>query len=127
MSYTITVEPRERLVFVRVFGQGSAAEARQLIVELGSRIDCPPEFGVLMDIRELEYVLDPREVTDIADRHAGPFGFGLRRVAVLANPGVLFGVARQIATLTEFRGSVIEVFTDPAEAAAWLRNETAGS
>jgi hypothetical protein len=123
MSYTIRPDSQTRRVHVRVFGAGSAAEARQLITELGARIDCPPEFPVLMDIRELEYVLAPREVEDIAERHAGPFGLGTRRVAVLAKPGVLFGVARQIAMLTEFRGSTIEVFTDPDHAEQWLRSQ----
>ena len=77
-----------------------------------------PDFGLLIDARTMDYVATREEARALASRHAETFKN--LPVAVVVSRAVHYGVANQIAALTDLRGGTLRAIYDWEEAKEWL-------
>lgn len=115
-AYTVDVE--HQLVLSRVWGTISSAEIVAHYATMRADAAFRPTFQHLVDIRDVTHVAAD-SATIRNEGTSGVFAAGVRR-AIVTTPGFLFGIARMFAATAEARGGVVELFTDPSEAACWL-------
>ena len=120
MPYEERVIEGEGYALIRCYGEVLVQQR----IEVMQRLLQEPSFAegmpVLVDVREVEKALGFDSVEQIARAQARMLTG--HPVAYLTNPGTLYGVTRQAATLTEVAGGgQMEVFTDHNEAIAWIR------
>lgn len=122
MPYTWKVDPVARLAFVRGWGPMDLEESLRAPHELLSDPDYDPEFGVLVDLRELEYEPRPEHVVAVAHNLIG--------IAPLLRGRIGVVVAEALATAAEVGAAMagaggfpLRIFTDPDEARAWLASD----
>lgn len=108
--------------FVRLRGLGgtdarsSAQAVRDLMRLDGFRSGTP----ILADLRDLAFVPTARDVEMLTQPDAVPAYLRDHPTALVAAPGVQYGVARRFATLSCIAGATVEVFFDPDSAVRWL-------
>lgn len=111
------------LLQARGQGRGNLGEGRELIDALHARAAGERIVGVLIDIRELAYLPTAEEAHSLGEWYA-TFSVACRaRIAFLAPPGAEFGVARMVGIIAELRGAAAAVFSDSADALAWLQGQ----
>ena len=125
MPYAIDIQPARHRVNVRGLGKPDVRETVETMRRLAADPLHSPTFGILADMRELDYVAsfdDLIVMRDVFDElkvaYTGP-------IAVLVPDLLRYGIARTISGLTGMIGIRIEAFRDLAEAEAWLDAETA--
>ncbi len=120
MAYAYTVDDRARLVRVVADGPSDVGAIVTFIRELAADGAFEPGFGVLFDARRSAFVPSAMDVQQIlATLSSVRARFG-GRVGLVPAAGVMFGVARMLATLAESQGVHVAAFTDPDEAAEWV-------
>ena len=123
MPYLVDIRPAQRLAVVRGTGRSGLAETLDTMRDLAARPEFPPGFGMLVDVRELDYVasfddlLAMRDVfSELREAFSGP-------IAVVVPDLLRYGITRTIAGLTGMVGVRIEAFRDSADAETWLALE----
>jgi len=110
----------ENLARIRGFGPDDFGSTNVAMRSIAEDPRLKPGMPVLMDVRELDYLATPPEVSAFASPDSLPPVFHGRRVAILSRRGAQFGVARTFAAKAEPVGAKVEVFTEPDIAIAWL-------
>ncbi|MFY9550450.1 MAG: hypothetical protein WAU32_04810 [Thermoanaerobaculia bacterium] len=121
MPFELHVLPGENLARVRGFGKDDFASTMAAMRAIGEDPRLAPGMPVLMDVRELDYLATPPEVSSFASPGSMPAFFAGHRIAIVSRRGAQFGVARTFAAKAEASGSETEVFAEPELALAWLR------
>ena len=120
MAFTIRRLSGQQIYLVRGEGEGHVGESETILDELRRLVTPADRAGVLFDLRALRYIPTAAEARYIGERY-GDVGVTYDlRMAYLAPPGAAFGVARSIEILSGLRGAAARVFTDEADALAWL-------
>ena len=126
MPYTIDIQPERRRVVVTGTGKPDIGETMATMRRLAADPAYEPMFGILADMRELEYVASFEDLIVMRDgfdelkaSYTGP-------IAVLVSDLLRYGIARTISGLTGLIGIRIEAFREPAAADAWLAGEADG-
>jgi len=117
------VVPGEFLARIRGWGKDDFASTLAAMRALGEDPRLLPGMPVLMDIRELEYLATPPEVSSFAAPESVPAFFSGHRVAIVTRRGAQFGISRTFAAKAENAGSEVEVFAEPDLALAWLAGQ----
>lgn len=112
--------PGEFLARVRGRGKDDFASTLAAMRALGEDPRLTAGMPVLMDVRELEYLATPPEVSSFAAPESMPAFFSGHRVAIVTRRGAQFGITRAFAAKAETAGSEVEVFAEPGLALAWL-------
>ncbi len=120
MPFELRVAPGEFLARVRGRGEDDFASTLAAMRALGDDPRLLPGMPVFMDIRELEYLATPPEVSSFAAPDSMPTFFAGHRVAIVTRRGAQFGITRTFAAKAESAGSEVEVFAEPDLALAWL-------
>src|SRR5262245_27780975 len=118
------MRPGENLARIRGFGPDNFGSTNTAMQTIASDPRLKPGMPVLLDVRELDYLATPPEVSAFASPDSLPPVFHGRRVAILSRRGAQFGVARTFAAKAEPVGAQVEVFTEPDLALAWLAGGT---
>ena len=121
MPFELVVRPGEKLARIRGFGPDDFASTNAAMRSLAGDPHLPRELPVLMDVRELDYLATPPEVSAFASPDSLPELFHSRRVALLCRRGAQFGVARTFAAKAEAIGAQVEVFAEEDLALSWLK------
>lgn len=127
MGFTIERLPGTSVWVVRGEGEGHVGEADTIIERLRGLTTPGDGAGILFDLRILRYIPTPAEGRYIGERYGeigAAYGY---RMAYLAPPGAQYGIARTVEILSGLRGVAARVFTDEAEALAWLGEPPAAS
>ena len=124
MPFELLVRPGENLARIRGFGPDDFASTNAALQSIASDPRLKPGVPVLMDVRELDYLATPPEVSAFTAPDSLPPVFNGRRVAILSRRGAQFGVARTFAAKAEHVGAQVEVFTEADLALAWLAGGT---
>ena len=118
MPFELRVTPGESLARVRGWGRDDFASTTEAIQRLGEDPRLSPGMPVLMDVRELDYLATPPEVTQFA---SGPRFLAGHRIALLVRRGAQLGIAKSFVEKSEDASERIEVFAEEALALEWLR------
>ena len=120
MPFELRVPPGEFLARVRGWGRDDFASTAEALRGIGQDPRLAPGMPVLMDVRDLEYIATPPEVSAFASPELLQTLFSGRRVAIVTRRGAQFGVARTFAAKAEMSGSEVEIFAEPDLALTWL-------
>jgi hypothetical protein len=120
VPFELLLRPGEKLARIRGFGPDDFASTNEAMRSIAGDPRLSQGMPVMMDIRELDYLATPPEVSAFASPDSLPELFHGRRVALLCRRGAQFGVARTFAAKVEPVGAQVEVFTEPSLALAWL-------
>ena len=125
MPFELRVTPNDRVARVRGWGDENFESTLSAIQGISSDPRLAPGSPLLMDVRELEYLATPPEVSSFASPSSMPALFADRRIAILTRRGTQQGIARAFVTKAAQAqpGSRIEVFVEPDFAERWLREE----
>jgi hypothetical protein len=121
VPFELVVRPGEKLARIRGFGPDDFASTNTAMRSLAGDSRLTRGMPVLMDVRELDYLATPPEVSAFASPDSLPEVFHGRRVALLCRRGAQFGVARTFAAKAEAIGAQVEVFAEENLAHAWLK------
>lgn len=121
MPFELLVRPGENLARIRGFGPDDFGSTNAAMGSIAENPRLKPGIPVLMDIRDLDYLATPPEVSAFASPDSLPQVFHGRRVALLCRRGAQFGVARTFAAKAEPVGAQVEVFAEEDLALAWLK------
>lgn len=118
MPVTYIIDKVKRRLYAAATGELLGTELLGLQPHLAADPDFEPSFSQLFDLTGVRTAeIDALHIRSMAETTV--FDRGARRALVVGKP-VLFGLARMFQILAEGRGGEIEIFTDRAEAEAWL-------
>jgi hypothetical protein len=120
VPFELRIVPGENLARVRGFGNDDFASTLAAMRAIGEDPRLTPGMPILMDVRELDYLATPPEVSSFASPDTMPAFFDGHRIAILSRRGAQFGVARTFAAKADGAGFETEVFVEPDLALAWL-------
>ena len=93
-------------------------------IALADRIPQDPDydarFEVLCDLRRMDFLPEVAELQAFARSLVRFRQFFTGRIAVIAQPGVRFGMARMTCILADVNGFKMEAFASEDRATAWL-------
>jgi hypothetical protein len=121
MPFELNVAPGDSLARIRGWGKEDFRSTLGSMRTVADDPRLPPDIPVLMDVRDLDYLATPPEVSSFAAPDAMPALFGKHPLAILVRRGTQFGVARVFAAKAEAAGARVEVFVEEELALAWLR------
>lgn len=93
---------------------------REALTKLGRNGALADDQRVLLDLRDMRFLLTTPEAEALADELSSADALGRHSVALVAQMGVQYGVARMVCTLAELRGGRVKAFMDDREAVDWL-------
>ncbi len=120
MAFEFTLSGRDRRIQVTAHGPMDFRESLAAGVTLTKRPDFQPHYGVLADLREIEFAPSAPEIEHFG-RALARFKESFQgRIAVLVKGQLMFGLARMTCSVAEANGFPMRPFTDLEEACAWL-------
>jgi len=120
VPFELRVQPGESLARIRGWGRDDFTSTAEALKAIGQDDRLAAGMPVLMDVRDLEYIATPPEVSAFASPERLQNFFTGRRVAIVTRRGAQFGVARTFAAKAEISGSEVEIFAEPDLALTWL-------
>ncbi len=125
MPATFLVDRETRIVRITLTGTVTTAESLAIIDRAAAEAG-GPGFDVYSDHVGLDAPATPEQVHAIV-AHLGTHAavFGGARWAVVVRRAVSFGMMRMLGAYAAKIPLYVNVFTDPAEADAWLRQDRA--
>lgn len=118
MPFSVALDEVNGVVLARFFGPSDNYEAWRGIGEIRSLVDDRPVDGVLIDLRDLDYMPGADEIRNFAIEFVS--FLGRRRLAFVTRLQVHTDLARVIARQAASRGLDVEVFSNQHEASEWL-------
>ena len=120
MPYSYEVDTDERIAYVRSWGRMDIEESLQAPVELSHHPDYRPDFGVVVDLLDVQYQPRAADVVAVARnliqlRKLFSHRVGIVTVSHLARAGEL------VSAIAGAGGFPLRVFTDLDEAFLWVR------
>ena len=117
MSARYRIDVAHRLVITEAWDECSDTDIQNIYRALRADSAFVPTFDQILDLRRVRSFVAGN--WNVCHAGAGVYAPGVRR-AVLATPGLLYGIARIFASGAEMHGHVVEIFATPREAEAWL-------
>jgi hypothetical protein len=123
MNWTIEVIYEPASVYIDASGHAEVKECRRMLDELLSSELWKPGTPLLIDcrkvsVRELHYEEIDLSGMIIQSREAE---LGHTRMAIVASPGLGYGIGRQFKIMTEAKTNLsVEIFEDEQSAKNWL-------
>lgn len=124
MPYDIEVDPEARLALLIGRGNTDPVEGHATLVELAAHPDFRPGFGLICDLRGLEYEPNSDEVMAGFDNVVRFKPLLRSRFAIVVNP-TLETMSELSAALYATEGIDTRVFGDLDEARSWVREAAA--
>jgi hypothetical protein len=121
VPFELKIEPGDPFARVRGWGKDDFAATLAGLRAVGEDERLPPGMPILLDVRELDYLATPPEVSAFAAPDGLAALFQGRATAIVVRRGAQFGVTRVFAAKVEGTGTVVEVFAEPVLAESWLR------
>ena len=123
MAFEYALSERDRRIQVTARAPIDFRESLAAGVTLIMRPDFQPQYGVLVDLREIEFSPSAPEIEHFG-RALGRFKKSFQgRIALLVEGRLMFGLARMTCSVAEANGFPMRPFTDLEEACAWLEGE----
>lgn len=119
MPYTFTIDRAARLALVRGFGRMDLEESLSVPAAVAAEPEFEPEFGVVVDLRELEYVPCASDVVAVGRNLVRLRPLFRNRVAVVV-PHALSLAAELGAAIAAAGGVSLRVFEDVDAARIWV-------
>ncbi len=120
MAFEFALSDRDRRIQVTARGQVDFRESLAAGVALTKRPDFQPHYGVLVDLREIEFAPKTPEIEHFG-RDLARFKESFQgRIAVVVEGQLMFGLARMTCSVADASGFPMRPFTDLEEACAWL-------
>jgi hypothetical protein len=96
-------------------------------LDLGASISLDERFrcnhSIWVDLREMDFVPNTEEVHDFALSLSGLKGEYQGPIAILSQPGFIFGIVRMTCLLAETNEFSMGAFHEEAEAEQWIVNQ----
>jgi len=118
MTVSVALDEDNGVVLARFHGSSDAQEALSGLAEIRSLVNDRPVDGVLIDVRDADYVPAPGEVRNLVIELVS--FLGRRRLALITRAEAGTDLARMIAREAAARGLEVEVFHDQPGASEWL-------
>jgi hypothetical protein len=119
VPFQLEFDPEVRILVLTATGKGSADDGYAALRAMSVHPALGPRTPVLIDIRNLDYLPTRDEARTFGREFAAILAD--RRVAVLTEPGVRYGVARAVEQLAALYGGDLAAFMSADEALRWLR------
>ena len=119
MPYEFEVDPQARLAFVRGWGPMVLEETLRVPELLAARPDFEADFGVLADLRGLEYQPRAQDVLTVGRNLVRLHGAFRHRVAVVVPPELSLA-AELGAAIASAGGFPLRIFECADEARDWV-------
>jgi hypothetical protein len=123
MPYELEVDPRSRIAYLHGSGSTNPDEGHATLVELAAHPDFKPGFGLLCDLREMDYEPTADEVIAGKDNVVRFKPFLRSRIAFVAPPALALP-SELSAALYSAQGLDTRVFSDFDEALQWVKEAT---
>jgi hypothetical protein len=120
MPYEMEISKEERMARVRGHGALRLELCLETIRGIAQHPDFEPDYRVIVDLRESEYVPAADEVREITEEFRRFASSYQNKVALVASESLNFGVARMISSFVEAGGVRISAFKDMHSAQEWL-------
>lgn len=119
MPYDVWIDEAARAIVVKASGRGSTAETLQLISAQGETFREYAGYSLLYDASELEIDSSPSDMIKVGTALFEGSGAAFGRIAIVV-PSSREELARMFTALAHPFGVTANVFTDVADARAWL-------
>lgn len=119
MPYDVVIDEAARTIVITGTGTGSTADTVRLIAEQQQAFRNHPGFNLLYDSRQLQIGSSANDMVKVAEALFGQAGIVIGRIALVV-PESRVTLARIFAALAHPHGVVADVFTQVADARAWL-------
>lgn len=123
MPYDVSIDPAARRVTIRGHGTSDLAATLAQMRALAADPLYAPDFALLVDANELDYVPTFAETLRLRDafeelraEYRGP-------IAIVLADTLRYGVTRSLAGMTSLFGVRLQAFRDFPAARAWLDEE----
>ncbi len=120
MPFALEISPDGSLARVRGFGREEFSSTLEGLRRVGNDPRLVAGMGVLMDVRDLDYLATPPEVKEFASPDSIPAFYSGHSVALLVRPGTQYGITRAFVSRAESVGSRMKVFVEERAALDWL-------
>ena len=121
MSISHTVDSETKIAIIGIHGVSNLEEIVQGIGRLAKDREFRPGYGVLIDIREMQYTPFADEAATLAEAIAKSASLRNHPIAMVASRRAQLGLAEMIAEAAKVRGTVARAFRPNIGAAAiWL-------
>lgn len=119
MPYEYEVDSRLRLAFVRGWGPMDLDETLRAPERLLEHPEFRPEFGIIVDLRDLEYAPRAQDVIAVGRNLIRLRGLFAHRIAVIV-PAPLNLAAELGAAIAAAGGFPVRIFDSPEQAREWV-------
>ena len=124
MSISHTVDSETKIAIIDIHGVSNFKEILEAIGQLSSDRDFRPGYGVLIDIREMQYTPFADEAATLAEAIAKSALLRNHPIAMVASRRAQLGLAEMITEVAKVRGAVARAFRPNIGAAAiWLEQQ----
>ena len=121
MPYSIERWQETDILVVRGSGQITAADNDEMSRALASACELRPSRTVILDLTDVDYVPSADEARNLAKSFARLAKPRQCLMAIVAQSGVQYGVARMIETLSSIEDVTMAAFDSIDEAVAWMQ------
>jgi len=125
MAYTFDIRPSDGRVHVHAQGPSGLEEVLQTMREVAEDPRHRPESGIVVDIRELDYVASFEDLLKVRDEFDARRAAFRGPIAVIVPDLLRYGITRTISGLAGMIGVRIDAFREPDDAEKWLAAESA--
>jgi len=120
MPYEYEVDSRQRLVYVRGWGPMDLEETLRAPERLAEHPDFRPDFGIVVDLRDLDYAPRAADVIAVARNMVRLRGLFKHRIAIIV-PAPLHLAAELGAAIAAAGGfPELRIFDSPDQAQGWV-------
>ena len=123
MAFTHSIDTERRIAYVRGEGPFEIEAALDAPLELFANPDFESDFGIVIDVSEIQFRPSPAEVIAIARNLVRFRGLFEHRLAVVVKGRNMLRAAEVSAALAGAGGVEIQVFARTGEAEAWVRED----
>ena len=125
MPYSYTIHPSESHALLIAEGECDLDQTIVAMTALAGDPAFQPEFGVLADVRGIDYAPGAEETRRLATVAAQRDLLLNHPIAIVASGDLNYGIGRMFSALVALQGGTAEVFRDMDGARAWLRRAVA--
>jgi hypothetical protein len=123
MPFVSSIDTERRIAHVRGEGEFNLEEVLSAPLELFARPEFEPDFGVVVDIRAIQFQPTSREVIAIARNLVRFRALFEHRVALVVQGKLMLRAAEISAALAGAGGFSMRIFTSVDEAEVWVRED----
>jgi len=125
MSITWSISEEKRLALVRVEGPTNLAEVVDSMVEVAGSPDFQSDYGILVDLREMEYSPSVRELIEIASAIINMKSLMQGKLALVTSTAFHHRMTQFNVRLVSVVGVRAKAFREIEEARKWVLSSEA--